>query len=75
MSDVKILCINYNGEMVKSQIPETWLKKSPNRPWQYSLPDNVYPIRIAESLHGYDITELPEISSNLVKNIFDNYHT
>ena len=61
--------------MVKTKIPEDWLKKNPNRPWQYCLPDNVYPIRIAHSLHGYDIDSLPEISSSLVKDIFDNFHT
>ena len=73
MTNFKTLCVNYNGEMVKTKIPEDWLKKNPNRPWQYCLPDNVYPIRIAHSLHGYDIDDLPEISSSLVKDIFDNF--
>ena len=73
MTNFKTLCVNYNGEMVKTKIPIDWLKKNPNRPWQYCLPDNVYPVRIAHSLHGYDIDDLPEISSNLVKDVFDNF--
>ena len=58
----------------KITIPKHWLKQNPQRTWQLCLPENVYTIRIAESMLGISIRDISEYPiDEYLRELFKDY--
>jgi len=67
------LCLFHNNNNYLINVPKSWLKKNPQRKWQYILPNNVKSLRITESLFGFSIDDMETYPTNdYIRRLFLN---